>query len=237
MLKTGKMHHAILWLEQSMFLLGLFSPISWAIPIGAIAPLVGANFRRFIRWCADQVDERRLTEPKVPDVTSWLLKAAGDKNDVEATKWLHGDSRLIIVAVSDTVAIALTHIFYYLARDPAQVEKLRAELELLVRTDEPFNVRDVQNAKHLNAIIHETLRMHPPVPSGVFRTTPKQGITLDGVSVPGGVNVTVPFYVIGRCEFSPLTHLPSPHFTLPYLHIRSLLFTCFGINRLINSFV
>ena len=202
MLKTGRMHFAIAWLESSMILLGHFSPISWAIPIGAIAPVVGRNFRRFIRWCAEQVDERRLSEPKVPDVTSWLLKAAEDRGDREATKWLHGDSRLIIVAGSDTVAIALTHLFYYLAINPTHVHKLREELEPLTRGgDQPFNVRDVQNAKHLNAVINETLRMHPPVPSGVFRTTPKHGIVVDGVSVPGGVNVTVPFYVIGRCEF------------------------------------
>ena len=147
------------------------------------------------------MEERRLSEPKVPDVTSWLLKAAEDKGDREATKWLHGDSRLIIVAGSDTVAIVLTHLFYYLAINPTHVHKLREELEPLMRRGgQPFSIRDVQNAKHLNAVINETLRMHPPVPSGVFRTTPKQGIIVDGVFVPGGANVTVPFYVIGRCE-------------------------------------
>ena len=201
MLQTGSYHYAITWLDSSMTLLGLFTPIAWAIPVGAIAPLIGATFRRFIRFCNAQLDERRVKGSKVPDITSWLLKAAPDVNDVEATKWLHGDARLIIVAGSDTVAIALTHLFYYLALNPAQVDKLRKELEPLMRRDEPFSVRNVQNAKHLNAVIHETLRMHPPVPSGVFRTTPPQGITVDGTFIPGGVNVIVPFYAIGRCEF------------------------------------
>ena len=201
MLQTGSYHYAITWLDSSMTLLGLFTPIAWAIPVGAIAPIIGATFRRFIRFCNAQLDERRVKGSKVPDITSWLLKAAPDVNDVEATKWLHGDARLIIVAGSDTVAIALTHLFYYLALNPAQVDKLRKELEPLMRGDEPFSVRNVQNAKHLNAVIYETLRMHPPVPSGVFRTTPPQGITVDGTFIPGGVNVIVPFYAIGRCEF------------------------------------
>ena len=183
-----------------MTLLGLFTPIAWAIPVGAIAPIVGATFRRFIRFCNAQLDERRVKGSKVPDITSWLLKAAPDVNDVEATKWLHGDSRLIIVAGSDTVAIALTHLFYYMAVNPGQVDKLRKELEPLMRGDEPFSVRNVQNAKHLNAVIYETLRMHPPVPSGVFRTTPPQGIMVDGTFIPGDVNVIVPFYAIGRCK-------------------------------------
>ena len=200
MLKTGKMHFAIDWLEKSMFLLGRFSPIAWAIPVGAIAPIVGRDFRRFISWCSEQVEKRRDTKTEVPDITSWLLETAKDRNDSEATKWLHGDSRLIIVAGSDTIAIALTHIFYYLAKYPEHVRKLREELEPLMKAGEPFNVRDVQNAKHMNAIMNEILRMHPPVPSGVFRTTPPEGITIDGVFVPGGVNISVPFYAIGRCE-------------------------------------
>ena len=208
MLQTGSYHYAITWLDSSMTLLGRFTPIAWAVPVGAIAPIVGATFRRFIRFCNAQLDERRVAGSKVPDITSWLLKAAPDVNDLEATKWLHGDSRLIIVAGSDTVAIALTHLFYYLAVNPAQVDKLRKELEPLMKGDEPFTVRNVQNAKHLNAIIHETLRMHPPVPSGVFRTTPSQGITVDGTFIPGGVNLIVPFYTIGRCE-------------IPYILLRS----------------
>ena len=163
-----------------------------------------------MRWCAEQVDERRDSEPKVPDVTSWLLKANGamDRDDVEATKWLHGDSRLLIVAGSDTVAIVLTHLFYHLAADSTLVERLREELgPLMMRGDgEGFHVREVQHAKFLNAVINETMRMHPPVPSGVFRTTPKEGIVVDGIVIPGGVNVTVPFYVIGRCKSHTCMH-------------------------------
>lgn len=200
MLRNGRNHYAIDWLESSMILLGLFSPIAWLIPVGAIAPVVGSTFRRFIRWCNEQVDIRRDIKTTVPDITSWLLKTAQDKTDVEATKWLHGDSRLLIVAGSDTVAIVLTHIFYYLARDPKQIQKLRKELDPLMQSDEPFNVRMVQDAKHLNGFINEALRLHPPTPSGGFRTTPPQGILVDGVFVPGGVNLNVPIYALGRCE-------------------------------------
>lgn len=200
MLKTGKNHFAIDCLERSMLLLGIASPIPWAVPIGATAPFVGRSFRLFIRWCNEQVDERRDMKTTVPDITSWLLKAAKDKNDVEATKWLHGDSRLLIVAGSDTVAIVLTYIFYYLAKSPTHIQKLREELEPLLRSDEPFNVQKMQNAKHLNGIINEALRLHPPTPSGGFRITPPQGITVDGVFIPGGVNVNVPLYALGRCE-------------------------------------
>ena len=195
MLKNGHTHFAIELLQGGLLPLGLFTPIPWMIPIVATAPFVGSAFRRLLWWCADQVEERSKMKVEVPDIASWLLKdPRGDR------LWLNGDSRLIIVAGSDTTAIALTHVFYHLASDPTQADRLRAELRPLWKADAPFSVRDVKNADHLNGVIYEALRMHPPVPSGVFRKTPPQGITVDGVFIPGEVNITLPHYVIGRCE-------------------------------------
>lgn len=195
MLRSGKTHFAMELLQQGLLPLGVLGPIPWAIPIMATAPIIGADFRRFFAWCADQVEARRNMKVEVPDITTWLLKdPKGDR------LWLNGDARLIIVAGSDTTAIAMTHLFFYLASKPEQVEKLRAELKTLVNPDKPFSVRDVQNGDYLNGLINETLRMHPPVPSGTFRTTPPEGITIDGVFIPGNINVSVPHYVIGRCK-------------------------------------
>lgn len=195
MLKNGQTHFAIALLESGLLPLGLLTPISWMVPVMATAPIIGSQYRRLFQWCADQVEQRRTMKVDVPDIASWLLKdPRGDR------LWLNGDSRLIIVAGSDTTAIALTHMFYYLASDPLQADKLRAELSILMKPNAPFSARDVQNGDHLNGIINEALRMHPPVPSGIFRKTPPEGITVDGVFIPGEVNITLPHHVIGRCE-------------------------------------
>ena len=201
MLKTGRNHFAIDWCGTSLVLLGYASPIPWAAPVGAILPYVGRAFRQFTEWCSEQIDERRDRDIMVPNITSWLLKTAQDKDDAETTKWLHGDSRVLIVAGTETVATTLTHIFYYLAKDPAQVRKVREEIESLMRPDEPFNAQSMVNAKHLNGIINEALRLHPPSPAGGFRTTPPQGITVDDIFIPGGVNICVPLYSLGRCGY------------------------------------
>lgn len=197
MLRSGKTHFAMDLLQKAMLPLGILGPISWAIPVMATAPIIGAEFRRFFLWCANQVEERRKMKVEVPDITTWLLKdPKGDR------LWLDGDARLIVVAGSDTTAIAMTHLFYYLASNPPQVDKLRAELKTLISPDKPFSAKDVQYGEHLNGLINETLRMHPPVPSGTFRTTPEEGITIDGVYIPGNINVSVPHYAIGRCKRS-----------------------------------
>lgn len=80
------------------------------------------------------------------------------------------------------------------------MEKIRAELNPLQGSDGDFSVKDLQNADHLNAVINETLRLHPPVPSGVLRVTPAEGITISGTYIPGNVTVVSPTYTVGRLE-------------------------------------
>jgi tryprostatin B 6-hydroxylase len=80
--------------------------------------------------------------------------------------------------------------------DPSQTEKLRAELKPLV-TD-GWSDKDIQHAKHLNAVINETLRLHPPVPSGVSRKTANEGLQIGDVYVPGNVHFVIPQYPMGR---------------------------------------
>lgn len=205
MLVNGKKHEAMELLHKGMLPLGMLAPVVWTIPVLAalprlLQPSIGKGFLQFISWCSEQVEKRRQTKPEIPDITSWLLTDLEKAdNPQEALRWLHGDARLIIVAGSDTVAVTLTHAFYHLAANPSQIETLRREIKQLWPADEPFNARNFQNAEYLNGVINEALRMHPAVPSGVQRLTPPEGITIDGTFVPGGVNVAVPNYAIGRC--------------------------------------
>jgi len=101
--------------------------------------------------------------------------------------------------ISDTVASSLTFMFYYLAKYPHHTAKLRAELGAL---NEPSSVSLLENCSHLNGIINETLRLQPPVPSGVLRNTPPEGINIGDQHVPGDVTVLVPTYTLGRRESS-----------------------------------
>lgn len=135
--------------------------------------------------------------------------SAGDffKNDkYQERLLLMGDSRLLIVAGSDTTATTLVYTFYHLAKTPSIAEKIRAELgEKGIKNGpaDEFNVSALQYCDYLNGVINETLRLHPPVPGGVYRNTPKEGVVLDGKHLPGGVKTIGPHYTIQRCTYSP----------------------------------
>ena len=50
----------------------------------------------------------------------------------------------------------------------------------------------------MDNIINETLRLKPPVPGGLPRVTPPQGLQIDEVYIPGDTVVGVPTYTLQR---------------------------------------
>lgn len=107
---------------------------------------------------------------------------------------LHGDAQLIVVAGSDTVAAALTCTFYELAHDQAHLRALQKQFDALPNLEH-------ENLLHidlLEAIINESMRLHPPVPSGTQRVTPPEGLAIGDVHIPGGTIVTVPSHTVFR---------------------------------------
>lgn len=65
-----------------------------------------------------------------------------------------------------------------------------------------YNRTDLQRCDYLTAVINETLRLHPPVPTGGYRQSPPDGITIAGTYIPGGVTIVAPRYSLARLESS-----------------------------------
>lgn len=113
--------------------------------------------------------------------------------------WQAGDARLIIVAGSDTTAATLTYCARELIKHPNAAEKLRREVAAHIRDGQVDHI-SIQKCAYLNAVIDEALRLHPPVPAGLIRTTPPEGITVGKTYIPGDVNVILPLWSIQRCK-------------------------------------
>ena len=120
-------------------------------------------------------------------------KNAGDKK--EALLFLQVDTRLIIAAGSDTTTAALTHMFFYIASDPQKQDEIRREVKAAYSDGK---AQAFQDAPLLNGTISEALRLHPPVPSGLQRLTPSEGINIGEVFIPGDAVIRLPQYVMGH---------------------------------------
>lgn len=111
------------------------------------------------------------------------------------------DQRVLALTVanmfagSDTTAITLRAIFYFLLKNPTQLQKLQAELEnervegRFARSDGLVDWEETRNLPYLSACVKESMRLHPAVGLTLERIVPRQGIEVCGHFLPGGTIV------------------------------------------------
>ncbi|EAW10404.1 cytochrome P450 [Aspergillus clavatus NRRL 1] len=209
-LATGHEHWAILLLVEGMKQVGLFFP-PWAAQLLLAIPGASKGWWRLLDFCSERLDQRiregervdAETDTYFPDISESLLAPYKERAPtLQERRDLDGDVRLIVVAGSDTTAVTLSSIFYELVRHPGEMAKLRAELAPYATgaDDGEFLGSQIAHLDHLNGVINEALRLYPPVPGLLARRTPKEGIVVDGVYIPGNMTVSCPQYVMGRSE-------------------------------------
>lgn len=135
-----------------------------------------------------------------PDIAAPLIAASSEYTDPnEARRWLAGDSRIIVVAGSDSMASTLTFALYYLANEPSHANTIRDELNHL---GADLNAKLLQSkTKYLNAFITEVLRLWPANPSGFLRDTPKEAVRIGNRWIPGETTICMPLWSLHRCKY------------------------------------
>ena len=102
-----------------------------------------------------------------------------------------------VFAGSDTTAITLRAIFYYLASSPKCMAKLVKEIEL-AELSERITFAESQTMQYLQACIKEALRLWPAVGMSLERVVPKGGVEIAGYFLPEGTVVGANPWVLGR---------------------------------------
>lgn len=98
------------------------------------------------------------------------------------------------IIFSDTTSSILTNLFFELARNRELLAKLQKQLDELSE----INDTTLRGIELLDGVIYEGLRLHPPVPSGLQRVTPEEGIMIGNTFIPGNTIVQVPHYTSFR---------------------------------------
>ncbi|KAI5857444.1 putative benzoate 4-monooxygenase cytochrome P450 [Durotheca rogersii] len=197
----GIEHPAIQALHSHMSMLSILSHVPWLLNLIGAIPILASGYKSFFDWCNSQLDssQSKFDPEKSPqDVASWLLRAvaAKDSSASPSRDSLIQDSRVIIVAGSDTSAMTLAVVLYYMAKFPSVFKKLQARVDAAVPTPEAWTYEKVKSISYIDNIIEESLRLKPALLIGGTRTTPPQGIQVDEEHIPGNTNVFVPTQII-----------------------------------------
>ncbi|KAJ6826749.1 geraniol 8-hydroxylase-like isoform X2 [Iris pallida] len=103
----------------------------------------------------------------------------------------------VFLAGVDTTTSMLEWVMAELLRNPSSMASARAELAKALNMD---NVRDesyISKLPYLQAVLKETLRLHPPIPFLLPRSTAST-VDLCGYTIPAGTRVLVNCWAIGR---------------------------------------
>ncbi|KFY42114.1 hypothetical protein V494_02592 [Pseudogymnoascus sp. VKM F-4513 (FW-928)] len=108
-------------------------------------------------------------------------------------------------AGSETTAISLSSIFYYLLRHPPALSRLLAELDdaeqrghFADATPGVVSWAEAQQLPYLDAVVKEAFRVHPAAGLPLERVVPAEGATIAGHFVPGGTIVGCSAWVLHR---------------------------------------
>ncbi|TEY38627.1 hypothetical protein BOTCAL_0481g00020 [Botryotinia calthae] len=133
------------------------------------------------------------------DIFSYLLSADSNGGEKFTQKELNSNANLIIIAGSDTTSSTLTQAFRALAKEQRILSKLQREIDELCSVmgkDKEITIDSIRNLEYLNAVVDEVLRLYNPIPSGPHATTYPQGIEVEGVHIPGNVQVEMSHLVL-----------------------------------------
>ncbi|PCC70145.1 Cytochrome P450 [Nannocystis exedens] len=136
------------------------------------------------------------------DILSRMLAARHDDGSGMSDAEIHDELLTLLFAGHETTGIALAWSIYWLHRHRDRLEKLLAELDAAGERPEP---EVLARLPYLEAVVHETLRLHPIAPDAPRMLA--RPLELAGYTLPAGVGVAV---ATGLLHVRPDLY-PEPH--------------------------
>ncbi|KAI5399557.1 cytochrome P450 76T24 [Lathyrus oleraceus] len=115
----------------------------------------------------------------------------------------------LLVAGTDTTAYGLERAMSELVRNPEIMSKAKKELEEIIGLGNPVEESDIDRLPYLQAVVKESLRLHPPAPLLLPRKA-RVDVEISGYIIPKGAQVLINEWAIGRTDIWEDAHLFSP---------------------------
>lgn len=142
---------------------------------------------------------------KSPDLLSKFLAAREARPEFMTDTLVQTMAVSMAFAGSETTAISLSSVFYFLLRNPSTLNRLYAEIDDAARrgvfSDYDSGLvtwHESQTLPYLDACVKEAFRLHPAAGLLLERIVPEQGIEIAGEFIKGGTIVGCSAWVIHR---------------------------------------
>lgn len=145
-------------------------------------------------FAKNKVEQRLNLEKARPDFLQHVLEHSRGENALTAVE-IEKTAATMIVAGSETTGTLLSAITGYLIRDPDVMDQLVDEIRSAYASEDEMTMANLAKLPYLDAVIRETFRIAPPVPTGMPRVVPPGGATVCGKWLPENVRLLLPSYL------------------------------------------
>ncbi|KQJ90411.1 cytochrome P450 71A1 [Brachypodium distachyon] len=158
-------------------------------------------FDRFLEHVVDEHNERRLLEGqsfKATDMVDVLLEVASDPNlEVKLNRYGVKAITQDLMAGPETSATTVEWAVSEILKKPDVFGKATEELDRVVGRGRWVTEKDIRSLPYVEAIVKETLRMHPGSPLLSPRLS-REDASVAGYDIPAGTRVLVNAWTIAR---------------------------------------
>ncbi|KAK1314305.1 Flavonoid 3'-monooxygenase [Acorus calamus] len=154
------------------------------------------NRRKKKAVAAEEEEEGAADKDDMVDV---LLRLAEDPNLKVQLKrdGVKGFTQDLIAGGTESSAVTVEWAISELLRKPHIFKRATEELDRVIGKDRWVEEKDMRSLPYVEAIVKETMRMHPVAPMLVPRMS-QRDCTVDGYDIPGGTGILVNVWTIGR---------------------------------------
>jgi len=153
-----------------------------------------------------------------PDFMSFLLKKDGTEDALQLNEY-PPQMLAMVAAGSETTATLLPGVLALLSQHPSAKAKLVQEVRTAFDHEREIKLASTNKLEYLNAIISESLRLYPPVPTCIARMVSNPaGENIAGEWVPPNVGYctkTSSMTATDCCHIDPSWRLPPRSIPLP----------------------
>ncbi|MBC8066794.1 MAG: cytochrome P450, partial [Deltaproteobacteria bacterium] len=180
--------------------------VEGASPLLFFMPFLQRDFGGFGPWARfrrayaildtmlqEQVDRARAADPPGVDMCSVMAHARYEDGAAMSDTDIRDELRTLLFAGHETTAITIAWIFEFLHRDPALLERVRAEVDGAAGDPEAYAKLEL-----LDAVCKEALRLYPVV-TEVLRVL-EAPLQLGEIVVPAGIGVSAGILLVHRRE-------------------------------------
>lgn len=127
------------------------------------------------------------------DVLSIMVRAT--QNEEIDDELLIQELLTVLLAGTDTTALALTYTWYLLAQHPDIEDKLHEEVDSVLDGSPP-TADDLQELEYTERVLSEAMRLYPPV--YLMVREPQEPVELAGYQIPSGSTVMLSQWTVHR---------------------------------------